>query len=166
MRRPQQECHVALRGTGFTPTLPPSAKSIQIVARITGGLAFAATSDDLTRQGVTLLVGSLVDVIPYFGHEIARFMGGAVVRFHNLAPLSEVDFQGSILLCPTSMLCLMACLLPVASSAILPIATATTTTPLLLSSRSLRAAAAVYATALGLRARDLRVLDRSGDGVE
>ena len=44
--------------------------------------------------------------------------------------------------------------------------TATTTTPLLLSSRSLRADAAVYATAHGLWARDLRVLDESDDGVE
>ena len=79
MRRPQQQCHVALRGAEFKPILPTSAKSFQIVARITGGLAFAATSDDLTRQDVTLLVGSLVDVIPYFGHEIARFTGGAVV---------------------------------------------------------------------------------------
>ena len=40
-------------------------------------------------------------VIPYFGPEIARFTGGAVVWFHNLAVSSEVDPQDIASLCPT-----------------------------------------------------------------
>ena len=46
------------------------------------------------------------------------------------------------------------------------ITTATTTTTQLLSSRSLSATAAVYATALGLRPRDVWVLVKRNDGIE
>ena len=144
---------------GFKHTAILQAKSLQIVARLTGGLAFADTSGALAGLESALLQGVPVNVAPDFDHEIVHLMGGVVVGFHNLSSPSEVDCKLLASLCPMLVLCLMASLLPATSSTILSIiTTATTMTTLPSSWRPLRVSADIYATPRELRARDLQVM--------
>ena len=131
MRRPQQDCHVALSGAGSNNTVPPSAKSVQIVARFAGGSAFAATSDNLAGHDFALCEGSLADVTPRVG----ALFAGTFAWFHDHSSPRGVDSNVLAALCPTLLLRL-ASLLPVTSFAILSIRTVTTTTSSYLSSRT------------------------------
>ena len=99
-----------------------------------------------------------LNVVPHGSHEIARFMGGAVVGFHNPSSPSGVACMLLDPLCPTSLHWL-ASPLPVTSSAILSTIKATSVlTTLPLSSPSL------YVTALGLRVRHTITSTRQLDG--
>ena len=67
-------------GAGSDNTVPPPAKSVQIVARCAGRSAFAATSDNLAGHDIALCEGSLADVTPRVG----ALFAGTFAWFHNL----------------------------------------------------------------------------------
>ena len=62
------------------------AKGINLTSQVAGGQTYTDTSDDLTGHDLSpFFSGGLVDASPIFGREAARFAGGAVVGFYNLA---------------------------------------------------------------------------------